>query len=146
MVRKVILYDGCVICSLCNIYSLTNLYRTGVFTEPFNEIVLVVLPALVKLLKDPSGDIQERAPLVLADLVKDSEDMQKAAYDADAISKLAELLSSASTKENEEDSKERIGVPGVGSVAKRKEKIREVKEIMAVSRKHLGLTQCFLLS
>ncbi|KAI7878465.1 ARM repeat-containing protein [Lichtheimia hyalospora FSU 10163] len=120
---------------------LTNLYRTGVFTEPFNEIVLVVLPALVKLLKDPSGDIQERAPLVLADLVKDSEDMQKAAYDADAISKLAELLSSTSTKENEEDAKERIGVPGVGSVAKRKEKIRE-NSLIAIAAASLLKEEC----
>ena len=102
------------------------MYRTGIFIEPFTDIVLVVLPALVKLLKDPANDIQERAPLVLADLVKDSEDMQKAAYDADAISKLAELLASVSSKENDEDPEERIGVPGVGSVAKRREKIREV--------------------
>lgn len=108
--------------------SLTNLYRTGVFVEPFNEIVLVVLPALVKLLKETTGDIQERAPLVLADLVKDSEDMQKAAYDADAIPKLAELLASASSKDSDGERDERIGVPGVGSVAKRREKIREVRE------------------
>lgn len=89
--------------------------------------MLVVLPALVKLLKESSGDIQERAPLVLADLVKDSEDMQKAAYDADAIPRLAELLASVSSKSTEESSDDRLGVPGVGSMAKRKEKIREVK-------------------
>ncbi|KAI9495204.1 armadillo-type protein [Zychaea mexicana] len=120
---------------------LTNLYRTGVFIEPFTEIVLVVLPALVKLLNDPSGDVQERAPLVLADLVKDSEDMQKAAYDADAISRLAELLVSASSKENDDDSDERIGVPGVGSVAKRREKIRE-NSLIAIAAATLLKEEC----
>ncbi|KAI9321638.1 armadillo-type protein [Dichotomocladium elegans] len=120
---------------------LTNLYRTGVFTEPFNEIILVVLPALVKLLKDTSGDIQERAPLVLADLVKDSEDMQKAAYDADAISRLSELLASASAKQNEEDAEELFGVPGVGSVAKRKEKIRE-NSLIAIAAASLLKEEC----
>lgn len=107
--------------------SLTNLYRTGVFSEPFNEIVLVVLPALVKLLQDPTDDVQERAPLVLADLVKDSEEMQKAAFDADAIPRLAELLASVSSKDIEEEETPSLGVPGIGSVAKRKEKIKEVK-------------------
>lgn len=103
---------------------MTNLYRTGVFAEPFNEITLIVLPALVKLLQDPTDDIQERAPLVLADLIKDSGDMQKAAYDSDAISKLAELLASVSTKDSDQENV--IGVPGIGSVAKRREKIKEV--------------------
>lgn len=107
--------------------SLTNLYRTGVFSEPFNEIILVVLPALVKLLQDPTDDVQERAPLVLADLVKDSEEMQKAAFDADAIPRLAELLASVSSKDIEEEETPSLGVPGIGSVAKRKEKIKEVK-------------------
>lgn len=86
--------------------------------------MLVVLPALVKLLQDPTDDLQEVAPLVLADLIKDSEEMQKAAYDADAIRRLAELLASVSGDESEAE--ETLGVPGVGSVAKRKEKIKEV--------------------
>lgn len=109
------------------LYSLTNLYRTGVFSEPFNEIILVVLPALVKLLQDPTDDVQERTPLVLADLIKDSEEMQKAAFDADAISRLAELLASVSSKGSEEEDASQLGVPGIGSVAKRKEKIKEVR-------------------
>lgn len=107
------------------ICSLTNLYRSGVFSEPFTEIVLVVLPALVNLMKEESGYVQEQAPLVLADLIKDSDDMQKAAYDADIIPRLAELLISVSSIENEE--KEEIGVPGIGSIVMRKEKIKEVR-------------------
>jgi hypothetical protein len=101
------------------------LYRTGVFSEPFSEITLVVLPALVKLLQDATGDVQERTPLVLADLIKDSDEMQKAAYDADAISRLAELLTSVSSKDAEEDVEAQLGVPGMGSAAKRREKIKE---------------------
>lgn len=97
------------------------------FTEPSNDIILIVLPALVKLLQEPTGDIQERAPLVLADLIKDDEEMQKAAYDADAISKLAELLASVSSSSREiEDHTCQLGIPGMGSTAKRKEKIKEV--------------------
>jgi hypothetical protein len=118
--------------SLSFFISLTNLYRTGVFSEPFNEIILVVLPALVKLLQDPTDDVQERAPLVLADLVKDSEEMQKAAFDADAIPRLAELLASVSSKDVEEEQVSLLGVPGIGSVAKRKEKIKEVGLLLEV--------------
>lgn len=97
------------------------------FTEPSNDIILIVLPALVKLLQEPTGDIQERAPIILADLIKDDEEMQKAAYDADAISKLAELLASVSSSSREiEDHTCQLGIPGMGSTAKRKEKIKEV--------------------
>lgn len=120
---------------------LTNLYRTGVFSEPFNEIVLVVLPALVKLLQDPTDDVQERTPLVLADLIKDSEEMQKAAYDADAISRLAELLASVSSKDAEEDATPQVGVPGMGSVAKRKEKIKE-NSLIAIAAATLLKEEC----
>ncbi|KAF7723882.1 hypothetical protein EC973_001554 [Apophysomyces ossiformis] len=120
---------------------LTNLYRTGVFIEPFNEIILVVLPAIVKLLKEPSGNVQERAPLVLADLIKDSEEMQKAAYDADAIPQLAELLASVSSKDNEEEFGGRMGIPGVGSVEKRKEKIKE-NSLIAIAAATLLKEEC----
>ncbi|KAI8334731.1 armadillo-type protein [Chlamydoabsidia padenii] len=102
---------------------LTNLYRSDVFSEPFDEIVLVVLPALVRLMSEETGEVQEQAPLVLADLIKDSEDMQKAAFESDTIPKLAELLASVSSKDSNQN--EEIGVPGVGSVEKRKEKTKE---------------------
>ncbi|CAO3640626.1 unnamed protein product [Cunninghamella blakesleeana] len=118
---------------------LTNLYRSGVFSEPFTEIVLVVLPALVNLMKEESGHVQEQAPLVLADLIKDSDDMQKAAYDADIIPRLAELLISVSTNENEE--KEEIGVPGIGSIVMRKEKIKE-NSLIALAAATLSKEEC----
>jgi hypothetical protein len=97
-----------------------------VFTDPFDEIILVVLPALVRLMNEETGDVQEQAPLVLADLIKDSEDMQKAAFESDTIPKLAELLASVSSKDS--DQSEEIGVPGVGSVERRKEKTKEVSD------------------
>ncbi|KAL7309095.1 hypothetical protein PS15m_011217 [Mucor circinelloides] len=120
---------------------LTNLYRTGIFKEPFSEITLVVLPALVKLLQDPTDDVQERAPLVLADLIKDSEEMQKAAFDADAISRLAELLASVSSKDADEDESAQLGVPGMGSVARRKEKIKE-NSLIAIAAATLLKEEC----
>ncbi|KAI8993144.1 armadillo-type protein [Pilobolus umbonatus] len=120
---------------------LTNLYRTGIFSKSSNEIVLVVLPALVKLLSEKTDDIQEKAPLVLADLIKDSDEMQKAAFDADTISKLVELLSSISSKDNTEDDEENIGVPGMGSIARRREKIRE-NSLIAVAAATLLREEC----
>jgi hypothetical protein len=121
--------------------SLTNLYRTGVFSESFSEITLVVLPTLVKLLQNTTGDVQERAPLVLADLIKDSDEMQKAAYDSDAISRLAELLASVSSKDTEEDLAAQLGVPGMGSVARRKEKIKE-NSLIAIAAATLLKEEC----
>ncbi|ORZ19004.1 armadillo-type protein [Absidia repens] len=118
---------------------LTNLYRSNVFSEPFDEIVLVVLPALVKLMNEETSDVQEQAPLVLADLIKDSEDMQKAAFDADIIPKLAELLASVSTKGSETE--EELGVPGIGSVEKRKEKIKE-NSLIALAAATLLKEEC----
>ncbi|KAI8047176.1 armadillo-type protein [Gilbertella persicaria] len=120
---------------------LTNLYRTGVFSEPFSEITLVVLPALVKLLQDPTDNVQEKAPLVLADLIKDSEEMQKAAFDADAISRLADLLASVSSKDADEEETQPLGVFGVGSVAKRKEKIKE-NSLIAIAAATLLKEEC----
>ncbi|CAO3654505.1 unnamed protein product [Mucor hiemalis] len=123
----------------CNMFDQSLSHRC--FSEPFNEIVLVVLPALVKLLQDPTDDIQERTPLVLADLIKDSEEMQKAAFDADAISRLAELLASVSSKDSEEEDVPQVGVPGMGSVAKRKEKIKE-NSLIAIAAATLLKEEC----
>lgn len=109
--------------------SLTNLYRTGVFPESSNDIIIIVLPALVKLLQEPTGDIQEQAPLILADLIKDSQEMQNAAFEADAIARLAELLASVSTAGENDCYTHQLGIPGTGSIAKRKEKIKEVRKI-----------------
>ncbi|CAO3658521.1 unnamed protein product [Umbelopsis ramanniana] len=103
---------------------LTNIYRADVFPEPFSDIVLVVLPTLIKLLKEDNTVVQERAPLIMADLVKDSETMQKAAYEADAIPNLATILASVS-KEDDETNEHRIGVQGSGGLVASKEKVKE---------------------
>ncbi|KAI7864822.1 armadillo-type protein [Spinellus fusiger] len=113
---------------------LTNMYRTGAFSVSSHPIVLTVLPTLVRLLTEPSGDVQERAPLVLADLIKDSEDMQKAAFDADAIPRLVELLSnlpkaSFCTKST------------TTMIPKRKEKIRE-NALIAIAAATLTKEEC----
>ncbi|KAI9288494.1 armadillo-type protein [Umbelopsis sp. AD052] len=103
---------------------LTNIYRADVFPEPFSDIVLVVLPTLIKLLKEDNTLVQEKAPLIMADLVKDSETMQKAAYEADAIPNLATILASVS-KEDDETNEHRIGVQGSGGLVASKEKVKE---------------------
>ncbi|RUS30099.1 armadillo-type protein [Jimgerdemannia flammicorona] len=83
--------DKCPSMRLMAATCLTNLYRANVLPETSADVTLVVLPTLVKLLKE-GGTVQERAPLVLADLVKESETAQRAAFDADAIPRLAEIL------------------------------------------------------
>ncbi|KAM3583146.1 Armadillo repeat-containing protein 8 [Umbelopsis sp. WA50703] len=103
---------------------LTNIYRADVFPEPFSDIVLVVLPTLIKLLKEDNTQVQERAPLIMADLVKDSETMQKAAFEADAIPSLANILVSVS-KEDDENNEHKIGVQGAGGIVASKEKVKE---------------------
>ncbi|KAI9030106.1 armadillo-type protein [Phycomyces nitens] len=119
---------------------LTNLYRTGAFSESADPIVLVVLPSLVKLLKEPMGDVQERAPLVLADLIKDSEDMQKAAFDADAIPRLVEVLANLSNKDT--STTDLIeGAPGTGGLEKCKQKIRE-NCLIAIAAATLAKEEC----
>ncbi|KAG0166739.1 hypothetical protein DFQ28_008636 [Apophysomyces sp. BC1034] len=91
--------------------------------------------------KHPSGNVQERAPLVLADLIKDSEEMQKAAFDADAIPQLAELLASVASKDNEDDMRIKMGIPGMGSVERRKEKIKE-NSLIAIAAATLLKEEC----
>ena len=54
-----------------------------------------ILPTLVKLLQE-KGAVRVRAPLVLAYLVSDSESLQKAASDSDAVGKLASMLIASS--------------------------------------------------
>ncbi|KAG0943590.1 hypothetical protein G6F32_007640 [Rhizopus arrhizus] len=120
---------------------LTNLYRTGVFPESSNDIIIIVLPALVKLLQEPTGDIQEQAPLILADLIKDSQEMQNAAFEADAIARLAELLASVSTAGENDCYTHQLGIPGTGSIAKRKEKIKE-NSLIAIAAATLIKEEC----
>eukprot|EP00158_Paraphelidium_tribonemae_P008457 Partr_v1_DN28582_c0_g1_i5_m73244 putative Armadillo repeat containing 8 len=72
-----------------------NLYRTKVIESRQQEIIQHVLPVIVKLFQEPSLAIRERAPLVLAYLVSDSDDLQKAASEVDAVPKLAQLFTSA---------------------------------------------------
>ncbi|KAJ9059743.1 hypothetical protein DSO57_1038293 [Entomophthora muscae] len=75
---------------------LTNLTCAEAIPEHMTHVMLIVLPTLIKLL-DSSGDTQIEAPLILAYLVSDNEAMQKAACEADAIFKLADIISRLST-------------------------------------------------
>lgn len=91
---------------------LTNLFKVGLVGKRMAQLlVLLVLPVLVRLLNEDEmltkvsvgvggvdldtwekWTIQERAPAILARLVMDSTEMQKAAVDAGAIKRLAIML------------------------------------------------------
>ncbi|GBB88792.1 hypothetical protein RclHR1_01540015 [Rhizophagus clarus] len=70
---------------------LTHLSRANAIGEYSNDITLIVLPTLVKLL-DEKGPVREEAPHVLAYLIRDNEELQKAACDSDAVPKLADFV------------------------------------------------------
>ncbi|CUS15388.1 unnamed protein product [Tuber aestivum] len=94
---------------------LTNLFRVELVSKKLvHLLILLVLPVLVRLLTEEgketrvnagigsvdtetwaSWTIQEKAPAILARLVMDSTEMQKAAVDAGAIKKLAAMLKRA---------------------------------------------------
>ncbi|RFU26130.1 hypothetical protein B7463_g10212, partial [Scytalidium lignicola] len=91
---------------------LTILYRAGLTHKSRDTaIALLVVPLLVQILDDDLGSqtivrdsfdyaeatateraIKERAPAILAMLITDSEYLQKAAFDANVISKLSKML------------------------------------------------------
>ncbi|KAF9900332.1 hypothetical protein EC991_007475 [Linnemannia zychae] len=78
---------------------LTYLNRAGVIPEYNSDIMLTVLPILVKMLQ-LTGPVQETAPQVLAHLIWESENMQKAVCDMEAIPKLASIISQMDEEDN----------------------------------------------
>ncbi|KAG0315862.1 hypothetical protein BGZ97_007736 [Linnemannia gamsii] len=78
---------------------LTYLNRAGVIPEHDGDIMLIVLPILVKMLQ-LTGAVQEAAPQVLAHLIWESENMQKAVCDMEAIPKLASIISQMDEEDN----------------------------------------------
>ncbi|CAG8500860.1 8803_t:CDS:10 [Paraglomus occultum] len=79
---------------------LTHLNRCKAIEEYSDDIKLGVLPTLVKLL-DEKGPVQEEAPHVLAYLIRDNESLQKAACDAEAITKLAQIITQIGNEERQ---------------------------------------------
>ncbi|KAF9382683.1 hypothetical protein CPB97_007018 [Podila verticillata] len=71
---------------------LTYLNRAGVIPDHYVDIMQTVLPVLVKMLL-LTGPVQETAPKILAYLIWESENMQKAVCEMDAIPKLAQIIS-----------------------------------------------------
>ncbi|KAJ3018520.1 Armadillo repeat-containing protein 8 [Thoreauomyces humboldtii] len=81
----------------------TNIYRTGSLPSQHQpDMVLTLLPTLIKLFNETApistlygsgwATVQEKAPKVFADLVESNEELQKAALEADAITKLAAVI------------------------------------------------------
>ncbi|RPB02628.1 ARM repeat-containing protein [Choiromyces venosus 120613-1] len=107
--------SGDSITRLMAISVLTNLFKVELVSKKLVQLlILLVLPVLVRLLTEEgkesrinagvgsvdsetwtSWTIQEKAPAILARLVMDSTEMQKAAVDAGAIKKLAAILKKA---------------------------------------------------
>lgn len=70
---------------------LTNLFKHGSIPRRHHkEIASTVLPTLVRLFDD--AVLKSQACYVLTDLIKDSDEMQRAACDAKAIQKLSGIL------------------------------------------------------
>ncbi|KAF9918008.1 hypothetical protein BX616_010592 [Lobosporangium transversale] len=84
---------------LAAVTCLTYMNRAGVIQEHNSDIMLTVLPVLVKMLQ-LDGIVQETAPKVLAYLVWESESMQKAVCDMEAIPKLASIISHMGEEDN----------------------------------------------
>ncbi|CAG8494011.1 15221_t:CDS:10 [Acaulospora morrowiae] len=78
---------------------LTHLSRANAIMEYSNDIILIVLPTLVKLL-DEKGPVREEAPQVLAYLICDNEELQKAACDSGAVLKLADFVTHVGDQDN----------------------------------------------
>lgn len=91
-------------------YLLAGLYRAGVTTKSREvSIGLLIIPILVGLLEHTAEHcatndarqtaklwlLMERTPAVIARLIIDSEYLQKSAYDAGIISKLAKMMKSS---------------------------------------------------
>mmetsp|Transcript_53933 Transcript_53933/g.89750 ORF Transcript_53933/g.89750 Transcript_53933/m.89750 type:complete len:639 (+) Transcript_53933:58-1974(+) len=71
--------------------AIANLNRSRAIPNRQSEVQMNVLPTIVKLFNE-EDPIREEAPLVLAHLISDSEDLQKAASESDAIAKLAAFV------------------------------------------------------
>ncbi|KAG4098642.1 ARM repeat-containing protein [Neocallimastix lanati (nom. inval.)] len=102
---------------LLAITCLTNIYRSNVScTDLKKDILLIVLPALVKLLNIPDSNVlsqsiqttnaQERAPMVFSYLIAEDKDLQKAAMEGDAITKLANIIKMTSSEDEEQNNYE----------------------------------------
>jgi len=98
------------------------------------DILLIVLPALIKLLNIPDSNVlsqsaqitnaQERAPMVFSYLISEDKDLQKAAMEGDAITKLANIIKMTSSEDEEQNNYENYILT---NTTLHKERLREVR-------------------
>jgi len=97
---------------LLAIKCITNIFRSGTPNEDLKkDVLLIVLPALIKLLNPPNPDSsiqytqsfssQERAPMIFSYLIAEDKDLQKAAMEGDAISKLTNIIKMTKTDDDD---------------------------------------------
>jgi len=117
---------------LLAITCLTNIYRSGASTEDLKkDILLIVLPSLIKLLNITDTNLlsqsiqtinaQERAPMIFSYLIAEDKDLQKAAMEGDAITKLANIIKMTSSEDEQNDYENYI----LTNTALHKERLRE---------------------
>ncbi|KAL6594834.1 armadillo-type protein [Neocallimastix sp. 'constans'] len=120
---------------LLAITCLTNIYRSNTSnTDLKKDILLIVLPALIKLLNIPDSNVlsqsaqitnaQERAPMVFSYLISEDKDLQKAAMEGDAITKLANIIKMTSSEDEEQNNYENYILT---NTTLHKERLREVR-------------------
>jgi len=119
--------------------------RTGTLPSPLAaDMTLTVLPTLIKLFSDTTpissfsnpvppdlihnlssqSTVCERAHLVFATLVSDSEDLQRAAMQIDAVTKLSTVLTSTSLGKENDRIKE-SALLGIAAVCSLREECRK---------------------
>ena len=112
---------------------MTNIFRSGTPNEDLKkDVLLIVLPALIKLLNPPNPNSltqpvqsftsQEKAPMIFSYLIAEDKDLQKAAMEGDAISKLANIIKM--TKTDDDDNNYVNYIPTNSSL--HNERLREV--------------------
>ncbi|KYR00796.1 armadillo repeat-containing protein [Tieghemostelium lacteum] len=68
-----------------------NLNQSKVIPESYSYLIRNILPTIIRLMGEEDS-IQEDAPIILARLISDNEDLQRVASEAEAISRLGQFL------------------------------------------------------
>eukprot|EP00742_Colponemidia_sp_Colp-10_P007232 GILJ01007772.1.p1 GENE.GILJ01007772.1~~GILJ01007772.1.p1 ORF type:complete len:655 (+),score=77.04 GILJ01007772.1:53-2017(+) len=110
---------------LAAIRCITHIYRAEPSASWSSEVSLVVLPALVKLLSETGSPLSQAAQ-VLAILTADSEDLQKAACDLDAVPRLVSPLRTPDPEALVEDDMKENVYDALASLSSLREDLRKM--------------------
>eukprot|EP01135_Chromosphaera_perkinsii_P005385 Nk52_evm66s343 gene=Nk52_evmTU66s343 len=106
---------------------LSNLFKCGVIPNKQQEIMLQVLPTLVKLCDEMVDiPIRAQAPLVLSHLIEEHEELQKAACEVDAVNKLSKYFSVANINQDQIIMLRRAALLALSSLCLKREESRKL--------------------